>query len=178
MILAQVFTTTIFAQAKKENDNSKPLSKHEIGFSYHSDQLPVRSLPFINYRYYRTDKKMLHFSLTGAYSPFYQSAGVRFWNERRKYLGADQKWFFSRGLTLNAGFSNFDYELNWSNPSELVGMSFGVGYGLGLGYQLDKHFTITSKFEPSLNLLHTKSGARTNSLKFRSPLSIGLNYRF
>jgi hypothetical protein len=174
--------------AAQESSENKAPSKHEIGVDF--QRFDGGFWPSITYNRYRSERSVLHFKPSFAFaSPvsnfgdIYKNSswqvGLSFWNERRTYLGANDKWFLSHGLTANAGYSTLDYsylgrpDLKWS------GLTFGLGYKLGGGYKINDHFNLNVNVNPRINYqLYDGNLDLTNKFLLQAPVNVGLNYRF
>ena len=174
-----LLTVGLFGQTDPNGLGSKPF---EIGLGF--ETYGNSFVPKIDLNYYLSDKRIIHFSpgfgvVGGAGGLSGWRVNAELWNEYRRYLGAEQKWFFSHGFTGRLSFSTLgtlgdqESNLDWS------GTSAALGYKLGIGYKINDHFTITGNINPRGNYqIFTDDFSFSNTIKFQAPLRLGLNYRF
>lgn len=182
-LLAIIFiclcTSVLIGQNTIEDELRSSL---EAGLSF--ENYKNHFTPRFSINLYRTESNILHFSPSfrleeGLNEISAWSISNDFWNEYRKYLGKSSKVFLSHGLTLRTGFSTADSFLDEASRYEWQGASLALGYRLGFGYRIDKHFTFTGTINPRGNLQVLDDDFEfSNSIKLQAPLNFGLNYRF
>lgn len=175
LIILSTFSLSLMSQSKLAES---PLSKHELGINFNG--AGFNFVPELNYRFYKTERKIKSLSFGGHYNQVGYSYSLGFWNERRKYLTKNNRLFFSKGLTGNIGYSSYDYsdfgisELTWSAAAA------SIGYKIGIGYKVNNKISIMSTINPRVNyfFFQQQPAVLERNYRFSAPMNLGVNYRF